>query len=50
VVSLGTGLITGKTLTDRGVSFAAQGDCNVKHIAEEKHYCEMPVKYNRQGF
>ncbi len=50
VASLTTGVVTGKTLTDRGVSVAAQGDCNVKHVIQDKHYCEMPVRYNRHGF
>lgn len=50
VVSATTGIVTGKTITDRGVSVAAQGDCNIKHLVEDKYYCEMPVKYNQAGF
>ena len=50
VASVTTGVVTGKTITDRGVSAAAQGDCNVKHVTEDKYYCEMPVIYNRSGF
>ena len=50
VVSATTGIVTGKTLTDRGVSIAAQGDCNIKHVVKDKYYCEMPVRYNQAGF
>ncbi len=50
MVSATTGIVTGKTITDRGVSVAAQGDCNIKHLVEDKYYCEMPVRYNQAGF
>jgi hypothetical protein len=50
VASMTTGLVTGKTITDRGISAAAQGDCNSIHIIKDKYYCEMPVRYNQAGF
>jgi hypothetical protein len=51
VVSAGTYIATGKSLTDHGVSTVTQADCNgVKHITSGQYYCEVAPVYNRSAF
>ncbi len=50
VVSLGVGLATGQTLSDRAISKVTGSDCNVVQTLQGQWYCETRPVYNQSGF
>jgi hypothetical protein len=50
VASVGSYVVTGKSLGDHTGSAVTGGDCNlVMNTYNGKYVCEMPVVYNRNG-
>jgi hypothetical protein len=50
VASVGTWAVTGRNLTDHGVSGITQHDCNMTQPLKGEFYCEKKVVYNQTGF
>jgi hypothetical protein len=51
VASIGSYVVTGKSLGDHAGSTVTGGDCNlIMNTYNGKYVCEMPVVYNRNGF
>ena len=51
VASVGSYVVTGKSLGDHAGSKATGGDCNlIMNTYNGKYVCEMPVVYNRNAF
>ena len=49
VVSAGSAVITGRSLTDHGISLATGYDCSITQPFRAEYYCERPVIYNQNG-
>lgn len=49
VASVGTWAVTGRSLTDHGVSGITQHDCNMTQPFKGEYYCEKKVVYNQNG-
>lgn len=53
IASVGTFVVTDKSLTDHIISATVDGDCNIVNLLDNKFYCEMNADesevYNRSG-
>lgn len=47
--SLGVGLATGQTITDRAVGAVADADCGFLQPVQGLWYCERKPRYNQEG-
>jgi hypothetical protein len=51
VASVGSYVVTQKSLGDHMGTFATGGNCNtIKHLWSGEYICEMPVVYNQNSF